>query len=66
MLGLILTCFVLAFAAAHFIWGQPIYYTNEDRNLTHAEVWQIVVLFVAGGGLFSILGLIGVLFIPRG
>jgi uncharacterized SAM-binding protein YcdF (DUF218 family) len=66
VLGLILTCFVLAFAAAHFIWGQPIYYTNEDRNLTDAEVRQIVVLFVAGGGLFSILGLIGVLSIPKG
>lgn len=66
MLGVVLTCFILAFAAAHFIWGQPIYYTNADRNLTDAEVWEVVGLFVTGGGLFSILGLIGVLFTPRG
>ena len=66
VLGVLLTCFILIFAAAHFLWGQPIYYTNEDRNLTDAEVWNVVWLFVSGGGLFAIIGLLGVLFLPKG
>ncbi|MEL7786010.1 hypothetical protein AAG596_08050 [Citromicrobium bathyomarinum] len=66
VLGVLLSCFILAFAAAHFIWGQPIYYTNEDRNLTDAEVWQLVGLFAFGGALFSIFGLMALRFIPKG
>jgi hypothetical protein len=65
-LGLLLICFILVFAATHFIGGEPIYYTNENRNLTDAEVWNVVYLFIAGGGLFLVLGLLGVLFIPKG
>lgn len=66
VLGILLILFIFAFAAAHFVWAQPIYYTNEDRNLTDAEVWKVVRLFASGGGLFFILGLVGVLFLPKG
>jgi hypothetical protein len=48
------------------IWGQPIYYANEDRNLTDAEMWEVVGLLMFGGELFSFLGLVGVLYFPKG
>lgn len=64
-LGIGLICFVGVIAAMHLLGREPIYYTNEHRNLSDREVWQSVWLFVIGGGLFSVLGLLGVLYIPR-
>lgn len=65
LLGTLFTCFVVLFAAMHFVGGEPIYYTNEHRNLSDGEAWALVFLFLSGGGLFLILGLLGVLFIPK-
>ena len=65
VLGSLFTCFVMVMAAMHFVGGEPIYYTNEDRYLSDAEVWDMVWLFLSGGGLFVVLGLLGVLFIPK-
>lgn len=64
-LGLLFTCFTAFFAVMHFVGGEPIYCTNEDRNLTDDEVWNLVWLFLSGGGLFFLLGLLGVLIIPK-
>ena len=63
--AIVFLCFVAIFAAAHFVGGEPIYYTNEQRNLTDAEVWELVWVFLSGGSLFLILGSLGVLFIPK-
>ena len=57
--------FVGVFAVMHYIYGQPIYYTNEDRYLSAEEARRNFVLFLSGGGLFLMLGLAGVLFIPK-
>ena len=65
LVGIALTCFVVFFAAMHFVGGEPVYYTNERRYLSDAEVWVGVGLLLSGGGLFSVLGLLGVLFIPK-
>ena len=64
-LGIAVLCFIALFAFMHFVKGEPIYYTNENRILSDAEVWNLVWVFVAAGGLFSVLGLLGVLFIPK-
>jgi hypothetical protein len=64
-LGQLFTFFVLVIAAMHFVGGQPIYFTNENRNLTDAEVWNVVFLFLFCGGFFFTLGLLGVLFISK-
>ena len=63
--GLVFVCFVGLFAAIHYIGGEPIYYTNENRNLTSNEARNMFLLFLSGGGLFFLLGLLGVLLIPR-
>lgn len=65
LLGILFTCFVVIFAAMHLVGGEPIYYTNEDRYLSDAEVRDMFWLFLSGGGVFLILGLLGVLFIPK-
>lgn len=65
MFGSLFILFVGFFAAMHYLGGEPIYYTNEDRNLSEGEVRTTIGLFVSGAGLFSFLGLAGVLFIPK-
>ncbi len=64
-LGVLFTSFILVFAVSHFIGGEPIYYTNEKRNLTDAETWEMIQMFLSGGGFFFIVGLIGVLSLPK-
>lgn len=64
-LGFLFTGFVVAFAISHFIGGEPIYYVNEKRNLTDAEAWDMILMFLSGGGFFFIAGLLGVLFLPK-
>ena len=64
-LGIALMLFISIFAAMHFIGGEPIYYTNQNRNMSDAGVWQFTMLFLFGGGLFVILGFCGVLFISK-
>ncbi len=63
--GTLFIVFTAFFAAMHYVGGEPIYYTNEHRNMTDHEVGESLVLFFAGGALFAILGLIGVLVIPK-
>lgn len=64
-LGFLFTGFVLALAASHFIGGEPIYYINENRNLTDAEAWNMILMFLSGGGFFFLIGLLGVLYLPK-
>lgn len=63
--GFLFTGFVLAFAVSYLIAGEPIYYVNEKRNLTDAEAWDMILMFLSGGGFFFIAGLLGVLFLPK-
>ncbi len=64
-LGVLFTSFILVFAISHFIGGEPIYYTNEKRNLTDSEAWEMILMFLSGGGFFFIVGLLGVLYLPK-
>jgi hypothetical protein len=65
LMGILFACFVAVIAVMHFVGGEPIYYINEDRYLSHAEVREMLWMFLSGGGLFLILGLLGVLLIPK-
>ncbi|MCL9998633.1 MAG: hypothetical protein NBV68_04575 [Erythrobacter sp.] len=64
-LGFLFTSLILVFAISHFIGGEPIYYVNEKRNLTDAEAWDMILMFLSGGGFFFIAGLLGVLYLPE-
>lgn len=64
-LGFVFTSFIFVFAVSHFIGGEPIYYTNEKRNLTDAETWEMILMFLSGGGFFFIVGLLGVVYLPK-
>jgi hypothetical protein len=65
LLGIVFDLFTLAFAAMHFLGGQPVYYTNEHRYMSDDEVRNLVKLFLSGGSLFVALGLVGVAYIPK-
>src|SRR5688572_23289404 len=65
LLGLLFTVFVAFFFGMHYLGGEPIYFTNEDRYLSEKEVRSLLVLFLSGGDLFLFLGLAGVFFLPR-
>ncbi|WP_205481105.1 hypothetical protein [Sphingomonas arenae] len=65
MYGAAFLAFTAVFAAIHYVGGEPIYYKNEDRYLTSAEAKDGFLMFFSAGGLFFILGLAGVRFIPR-
>jgi hypothetical protein len=65
LFSMLFTAFVAVFAYLHYASGEPIYYTNENRNLTADEARSLFALFFAGGGLFFVLGLAGILFIPK-
>ncbi len=64
-LGFLFTSFVIAFAVSYLFGGEPIYYVNEKRNLTDAEAWDMIFMFLSGGGFFFIVGLLGVLYLPK-
>ncbi|MWV28076.1 hypothetical protein [Aurantiacibacter rhizosphaerae] len=65
VLGLLVASFVALVAAMNFLGGEPIHYTNEGRNLTEEEVWELVRFFLSIGGVFLILGLLGISLIPK-
>ena len=64
-LGALFTIFVATIAIMHYFGGEPFYYTNEDRYLSEQEVRTLIGQFLSIGGLFLILGLLGVVFIPK-
>jgi hypothetical protein len=64
-LGFLFTSFVIAFAVSYLVGGEPIYSVNEKRNLTDAEAWDMILMFLSGSGFFLIVGLLGVLYLPK-
>jgi len=65
MLGILFVMFVAVFAASYYIGGQPVYFTNEQRYLSEPEVRSQIWPFLSGGGAFLLLGLAGVVFLPK-
>lgn len=65
LVGLLFTMFTVIFFGTHSLGGEPIYYVNEDRNLTGDETRSLFTLFLSGGGFFLFSGLAGVLLIPK-
>lgn len=65
LVGSLFIAFVAFFFGMHYLGGEPIYYTNEDRYLSDEEASSLLGLFLSGGGFFLFFGLAGVIFIPR-
>ena len=65
LVGFAACCFTLVFFAVHHLGGEPIYYSNEDRDLTSNEAQSVFLLFMSASGAFALLGLVGVIFIPK-
>ena len=65
LLGLAFIAFFAVVAVTHYVGGEPNYYVNEGRNLSADEAASMFSLFFDAGGLFTLLGLAGVILIPK-
>ena len=65
LLGAVLSCFLAYFYATYVAGGELLFYTNENRYLTRSETIELFWLFFSGWIPFLILGLLGVLFVPK-
>ena len=57
-------CFLVYFFATYIAGGEPLYFVNEERFMTRSETIEVFWHF-SKGTIFFVLGLLGVLLVPK-
>lgn len=58
-------CFLVYFYATYIAGDEPLYFVNEDRYMTRPETIEVFWHFFKVSGPFFVLGLLGVLLVPK-
>ena len=61
----IFLCFVAYFALTHVFGDKPLYYVNENRYMTDAEALEVFWIFFLTSVAGFVIGLLGVLMVPK-
>lgn len=65
LLGALSMCFLVYFYATYIAGDELLYFTNKKRYMTRPETIEEFWHFLSISGPFFVLGLLGVLFLPK-